>query len=169
MRSVDCWRLLGVPPDATAAEVRAAYLRRVRDVHPDSGGSGDGLTLSLLQEARDEAVAAIEGRGRERRRRRAGPAPVDREGSRGRRQAEAGSQPCHVCRREFPRPQLAKSRIRRDFRGRPAGGHVLLCLTCQVEIEAGYKRAANTRAVVGFLILAAMLIFAAVVATVRAG
>lgn len=157
MRSVDCWRLLGVPPDATAAEVRAAYLRRVRDVHPDSGGSGDGLTLALLQEARDEAVAAIETRGRGRRRGGARPAAHGRDDPTGL---------CQVCRCEFPRPQLVRSRIPRGFRGRPADGHVLMCFPCQVEVEAGYAQATNRRMIVTFVVLAAMLI--AILAVARA-
>ena len=56
---VDCWRLLGISSDAGPAEVRGAFARRARDVHPDSGGTGDGLTLRLLAEARDEALAYL--------------------------------------------------------------------------------------------------------------
>src|SRR5918911_1096178 len=56
MPKVDCWRLLGVAPEASAEEVRAGFAKRVRDVHPDSGGTGDALTMRLLVEARDEAL-----------------------------------------------------------------------------------------------------------------
>ena len=56
MPKVDCWCLLGVAPDASAEEVRAGFAKRVRDVHPDSGGTGDALTMRLLVEARDEAL-----------------------------------------------------------------------------------------------------------------
>jgi curved DNA-binding protein CbpA len=63
MPKVDCWRLLGVAPDASAEEVRAGFARRVRDVHPDSGGTGDALTMRLLVEARDEALELVGRRG----------------------------------------------------------------------------------------------------------
>ena len=59
MPSVDCWSLLGIPRGASADEVKNAYARRVRDVHPDAGGTGDGLTLSLLKAARDEALGQV--------------------------------------------------------------------------------------------------------------
>ena len=59
MPRVDCWRLLGISPEAGPAEVRAAFARRARDAHPDGGGTGDGLTLRLLAEARDEALAFL--------------------------------------------------------------------------------------------------------------
>ena len=45
MPKIDCWRLLGLPPGARADQVRAAFAQRARDVHPDGGGSGDGLTM----------------------------------------------------------------------------------------------------------------------------
>jgi hypothetical protein len=56
MPRIDCWRLLGLPPGASADQVRTAFAQRARDVHPDGGGSGDGLTMRLLVEARDEAL-----------------------------------------------------------------------------------------------------------------
>jgi hypothetical protein len=39
-------RILGVGPEATAAEIQAAYLRLMRSVHPDRGGSA-GLAAQL--------------------------------------------------------------------------------------------------------------------------
>lgn len=35
----DCYKLLGVPPDATAAEIRRAYRIKAKQFHPDSTGS----------------------------------------------------------------------------------------------------------------------------------
>ena|SRR5688572_13581875 len=137
MQRVDCWRLLGVAPDATAAEVRAAYARRVRDAHPDSGGTGDGLTLRLLREARDEAVARSEGR--------AGDA-----------RGEARDQVCAACRRRFPREQLAPRRVR--------GGQALLCFACRVEGEARRARAIRLRAALLILGTAALVAVTAVIA-----
>src|SRR3954465_14378216 len=67
MPRVDCWRLLEISPAASAADIRAAFARRVQDVHPDAGGTGDGLTMRLLLEARDEALARLESRGAPRR------------------------------------------------------------------------------------------------------
>lgn len=40
---------LGLPPTADADEVKAAYRRRVKDVHPDHGG--DGESFKRLQDA----------------------------------------------------------------------------------------------------------------------
>jgi hypothetical protein len=143
MQRVDCWRLLGVAPDASAAEVRAAYARRVRDAHPDSGGTGDGLTLRLLREARDEAVARSEGkRG---------------EGRGGGARREGERQVCAVCRRAFPGAQLAPRRTR-------DGGHALVCFACRVEGEAKRARAVRLRAALAILGTAALLAVAAVAA-----
>lgn len=43
------YRTLGLPRDATVAEVKAAYREKVKDVHPDRGGSEDAFTR--VQEA----------------------------------------------------------------------------------------------------------------------
>jgi hypothetical protein len=56
----DPHRVLGVAPDATQAEVRAAYLRLAKQHHPD-GGTGDTARMAAI----NEAWAAL----------RAGPAP----------------------------------------------------------------------------------------------
>lgn len=48
-------RLLDLPGDATAAEVRAAHRRLIRRVHPDTGGSAD-LTAQV-NAARDVLLA----------------------------------------------------------------------------------------------------------------
>jgi hypothetical protein len=50
----DARRILGVGPDATAAEVQAAYLRLMRSVHPDRGGTA-GLAAQL-NAARDRLL-----------------------------------------------------------------------------------------------------------------
>src|SRR5215203_2847400 len=60
MPSIDCWRLLGISSDASVEDVRTAFARRAKDVHPDSGGTGDGLTMSLLIDAREDALGRIE-------------------------------------------------------------------------------------------------------------
>jgi DnaJ family protein C protein 19 len=51
MRDEEARRLLDVPADATAEEIRAAHRRLVARVHPDVGGSAD-LT-SRVNAARD--------------------------------------------------------------------------------------------------------------------
>ena len=48
-------RVLGVPPDATSREVSAAFRAKVKQVHPDYGGSGDAF--QRLLEARDKMYA----------------------------------------------------------------------------------------------------------------
>ena len=51
---------LGVPSDASAATVRAAFARQVRAVHPDSAGPGladPGAELAALIAARDHLLA----------------------------------------------------------------------------------------------------------------
>lgn len=48
----DPYELLGVEPDATAAEIVAAHRRRIREVHPDRPG-GDEDATKLLHVARE--------------------------------------------------------------------------------------------------------------------
>lgn len=40
--------LLGVAADATADEVRAAFRRRVRSLHPDQGGPGGDMDAFVV-------------------------------------------------------------------------------------------------------------------------
>jgi hypothetical protein len=40
MTEAEAYRILGLPPGASLEEVRAAYRRLIRRVHPDMGGSG---------------------------------------------------------------------------------------------------------------------------------
>jgi DnaJ domain len=40
----DPYAVLGVAPDASDADLRAAYRAALRRAHPDSGGSGDGIS-----------------------------------------------------------------------------------------------------------------------------
>lgn len=50
-------RLLGVPAGATVDEIKTAFRRLVKDVHPDPrGGSGDGAAFRKLVEARDRLL-----------------------------------------------------------------------------------------------------------------
>jgi hypothetical protein len=117
MPKIDCWRLLGLSPGARADQVRAAFAQRARDVHPDGGGSGDGLTMRLLVEARDEALEL---------------ASRPHAGERPRPRAAAGPPPqhCFACGREVPRerPQapsrLAGLRLRFGPRKAP------ICAAC---------------------------------------
>lgn len=55
---VDYYGVLGVPVHADAAEIRRAYRRLLRSIHPDTrdgpeepGQAGAGLALTLLREA----------------------------------------------------------------------------------------------------------------------
>ncbi len=41
MRRFDPYRLLGLDPDATSEQVRAAFREKVREKHPDTGAGGD--------------------------------------------------------------------------------------------------------------------------------
>jgi curved DNA-binding protein CbpA len=47
----DLYELLGVPPDASAAEITRAYHRRARTVHPDTQGGGEPASFRRLEEA----------------------------------------------------------------------------------------------------------------------
>lgn len=41
---------LGLAPGATAKEVRSRYRAKLREIHPDAGGHGDGKAMVRLQE-----------------------------------------------------------------------------------------------------------------------
>lgn len=60
MRLAEAYRLLGLTPGASAAEIRAAWRRRMAEAHPDRGGSS-GLA-ARLNAARDCALAALKER-----------------------------------------------------------------------------------------------------------
>lgn len=47
----DPYEVLGVPPTATAEEIKAAYRRLVRLLHPDAAGEGDRAAFHRVQEA----------------------------------------------------------------------------------------------------------------------
>lgn len=49
-RSVDHYERLGVGPDASTAEIRAAYRRLANEMHPDHG-RGTGVDMASLNEA----------------------------------------------------------------------------------------------------------------------
>ncbi|MHB9285745.1 J domain-containing protein [Halobacteriales archaeon Cl-PHB] len=53
--TVAAFRELGVPADATLREIKRAYRRRVKEVHPDQGGSEDAFRR--LREAYTTATA----------------------------------------------------------------------------------------------------------------
>lgn len=52
-------RLLGLPPDADAAEVRTARRRLAKTVHPDHGG--DAVAMRELNEAADVVLSSLAG------------------------------------------------------------------------------------------------------------
>jgi hypothetical protein len=53
MSEAEAYRVLGLTPDASVEEVRAAYRRLMRRVHPDLGGSG---TLAAMINAAKEVL-----------------------------------------------------------------------------------------------------------------
>lgn len=52
------WQILGVAENATTAEVKAAYLQKIREAHPDRGGKQE--EAAALGAARDAMLARIE-------------------------------------------------------------------------------------------------------------
>lgn len=48
---VDHYQRLGVARDAPAGALRRAYRERMRALHPDHGGPGDGAAIAAVQEA----------------------------------------------------------------------------------------------------------------------
>lgn len=48
------YELLGVPKDATTAQIKAAYRKLARTTHPDTGG--DGALFALITEAYNTLV-----------------------------------------------------------------------------------------------------------------
>ena len=156
---VDCWRLLGISSDAGPAEVRGAFARRARDVHPDSGGTGDGLTLRLLAEARDEALAYLGERNDDIR-------PTSQRGERGStsatyppdegHDAENGDEiACHACGRFFPRERLEHQLLAGGIRGRAASTMALVCRACSMRAE---ERRKNRRFIALMVCMAALLL-----------
>lgn len=145
---IDCWRLLGVPRNAGAAEVRAAFAKRARDVHPDGGGTGDSLTMRLLVEARDEALRLAGGGGGERTRSSSSSSASSssqgtaRDRHARRRSSRSSSGPrdrCADCGGTFPRGQLSRRPARAGgvdavlrfvSRAAPAAANVLVCRSC---------------------------------------
>ena len=146
MPKVDCWRLLGVAPDASAEEVRAGFAKRVRDVHPDSGGTGDALTMRLLVEARDEALG-LAGR------RASGGTRRPRDEGEGDERAAGREQRCHVCRQVFARGELAYRRTAEGFWMRASERRVPMCPACAAAVWDRREKAARLKA--ALLIVAA--------------
>ena len=139
MPKVDCWRLLGVAPDASAEEVRAGFARRVRDVHPDSGGTGDALTMRLLVEVRDEALGLAS-------RRASGRAQRPWSEEEGDERAAGGEHRCHVCRQVFPRDELAYRRTVEGFWMRASKRRVPMCPACAAAVWKRREKAARLKA-----------------------
>lgn len=52
-----CWEILGLTSAASDADVKAAWRKRIGDVHPDQGGTHDAT--AELNAARDEALRRI--------------------------------------------------------------------------------------------------------------
>jgi molecular chaperone DnaJ len=57
----DPYAVLGLAPGATAADVRRAYLRRARLVHPDVAGAEATSRMAELNHARDELLTRLRG------------------------------------------------------------------------------------------------------------
>ena len=55
------WVVLGVSPEASAEEIRAAYRALARDLHPDNQATGDADKFITLQNAHDQALTGKEG------------------------------------------------------------------------------------------------------------
>ncbi len=53
----DPWATLGVARGADRAEIRRAYRRRARELHPDATGTDTTSAMAHLNRARDEALA----------------------------------------------------------------------------------------------------------------
>jgi hypothetical protein len=168
MAEIDCWRLLGISPPATADEVQAAFAKRARDVHPDSGGTGDSLTMSLLVDARDEALAQIgessgtDPEGSRRQSRGYGATDHGRQAGRSAR-AGSSSSSCYVCQESFPPGRLYENRIYQGFRGRPKSGMVLMCIACACQVEAEYAKRKRLGAIYAiaaltFIVIAGLLL-----------
>lgn len=49
----DRYEALGVPSDANQTEIRAAYRRKAKELHPDATGGGDGAAFREVQAAYD--------------------------------------------------------------------------------------------------------------------
>ena len=67
----DPYRVLGVAPDAGAAEISRAFRRRARDVHPDANPGKDAGAFQALTEAYDliaDPIRRVEYDNRRRRR-----------------------------------------------------------------------------------------------------
>ena len=67
--SFDPYRVLGLEPGATRADVRRAYRRRALAIHPDVAGADGAATdataeMTRLNRARDELLARAPVRGR---------------------------------------------------------------------------------------------------------
>src|SRR4051812_36044648 len=145
MPRVDHWRLLGISPAASAEDVRAAFARRVQDVHPDTGGTGDGLTMRLLVDARDEALAHLGDRGAPRRAgSRSGQDTASRAPSthgRAHPDPKLSGYPCSACGRHVPHDQLKHDLAGRAFWRRKSSMMVLLCPPCHAKAEERHKNA----------------------------
>ncbi len=53
------YAVLGIAPGASAADVRRAYLRRARLLHPDVAGAEATGQMAELNHARDELLARL--------------------------------------------------------------------------------------------------------------
>ena len=156
MPSVDCWSLLGIPRGASADEVKSAYARRVRDAHPDAGGTGDGLTMSLLKAARDEALGPVE--------QYEVALSKPRRAARAPKQPKVGWRTCNVCGQRVPREQLDFYRIHAGFNGRPKSANVLVCASCTHVVAADRERREQQNLIACLFSLAGFALFAIIFA-----
>jgi DnaJ family protein A protein 2 len=59
---VSAWSVLGVPPDASLAQVKSAFRRRALETHPDQGG--DAEQFRELAHAYQKVLAKLRTRAR---------------------------------------------------------------------------------------------------------
>lgn len=55
-RAEDCWSILGCTPKGSMSDIKNAYHKKIREVHPDNGGSAEAA--AKVNKAYEEATAS---------------------------------------------------------------------------------------------------------------